>query len=162
MKPGRRVIFTRGVVLASLILAVVLTVGVLGGLWFSRPSTISAGSSTAVLSVIRVPTSTPTMVILTPVALESITPEPQTQTPELIVIGSNVEVQGTGGAGLRIRQNPGLSQRVLFLADENEVFLVNDGPIEMDGYTWWYLVSPSDATRVGWGVADYLKVVASP
>jgi hypothetical protein len=109
-----------------------------------------------------VPTSTPTMVILTPVALESITPEPQTQTPELIVIGSNVEVQGTGGAGLRIRQNPGLSQRVLFLADENEVFLVNDGPIEMDGYTWWYLVSPSDATRVGWGVADYLKVVASP
>jgi hypothetical protein len=98
------------------------------------------------------------MIILTPVVLESTTPESQTQVPELIVIGSNVEVHGTGGAGLRVRQNPGLSQRVLFLADENEVFLVNDGPIEMDGYTWWYLVSPSDATRVGWGVADYLKV----
>jgi hypothetical protein len=162
MKSGRRVIFTRGVVLASLILAVVLTVSVLGALWFSRPSTISTGSSTAVLSVICVPTSTPTMEILTPVVLESTTPEPQNQTLELIVIGSNVEVQGTGGAGLRVRQNPGLGQRVLFLANENEIFLVNDGPIEMDGYTWWYLVSPSDATRVGWGVTDYLQVVAVP
>jgi hypothetical protein len=102
------------------------------------------------------------MVILTPVVLESTTPEPQDQIPGLIAIGVNVEVQGTGGAGLRIRQSPGLSQRVLFLANENEVFLVNDGPTEIDGYTWWYLVSPSDATRVGWGVADYLKVVAVP
>ncbi len=162
MKPGRRVVFTRGVILASLILGVVLTASVLGLLWFSRPSAISAGDSTAVLNVIRVPTSTPTMVILTPVMLESTTPEPQNQVPELIVIGVNVEVQGTGGAGLRIRQSPGLSQRVMFLANENEGFLVNDGPIEMDGYTWWYLVSPSDATRVGWGVADYIKVVAVP
>ncbi len=162
MKPGRRVIFTRGVILAALILGVVLTLSVLGLLWFSRPSSISTGNSTAVLQVIRVPTSTPTLVILTPIVLESTTPEPQTQVPELIVIGVNVEVQGTGGAGLRVRQSPGLSQRVMFLANENEVFLVNDGPTEMDGYTWWYLVSPTDATRVGWGVADYLKVVAVP
>ncbi len=45
---------------------------------------------------------------------------------------------------------------MLLLGTEAEVFKVEDGPMEADGYTWWYLVGPFDPDRKGWGVADYL------
>ena len=43
------------------------------------------------------------------------------------------------------------------LAGEAEVFSVQDGPEESEGRIWFYLVSPSDASRAGWAVADYLR-----
>jgi hypothetical protein len=33
---------------------------------------------------------------------------------------------------------------------------VEDGPQEVDDFTWWYLVAPFDETRSGWAVANYL------
>ena len=42
-----------------------------------------------------------------------------------------------------------------FLAYDSEVFVIQDGPREVDGYVWWYLVAPYDETRVGWAAADF-------
>jgi len=50
----------------------------------------------------------------------------------------------------------------LLLGSEAEVFRVQDGPREVDGYTWWYLVGPFDETRRGWAVANYLQIVQNP
>ena len=30
------------------------------------------------------------------------------------------------------------------------MFLVEDGPQEVDGYIWWFLQAPYDETRNGW------------
>jgi hypothetical protein len=39
---------------------------------------------------------------------------------------------------------------------------VEDGPKDVDGFTWWYLVGPYDASRRGWAVSNYLSVVQNP
>jgi hypothetical protein len=91
-------------------------------------------------------------------------PTPQvTSTPEgQIGIGAYVQITGTEGAGLRIRKDPGQSGETVFLGEEEETFVVKDGPQEADGYTWWYLVAPYDDTRAGWAAADYLAAIPPP
>jgi hypothetical protein len=55
-----------------------------------------------------------------------------------------------------LRVEPGLDSQVRLLGLETEVFQVTDGPQEVDGFTWWYLVAPFDETRNGWAVSNYL------
>lgn len=74
----------------------------------------------------------------------------------VIGVGAYVKVTGTNGAGLRMRAEPGLSGTVNFTALDAEVFLVVDGPVDADGYTWWYLEAPYDQTRSGWSAGDFL------
>jgi hypothetical protein len=80
----------------------------------------------------------------------------------VIAIGAHVQIQGTGGDGLRLRSEPGLNGEILLLGSESEVFRVADGPVDTDGYTWWHLVGPFDETRQGWAVSNYLVVVQNP
>jgi hypothetical protein len=80
----------------------------------------------------------------------------------VITLGTYVQITGTEGLGLRMRADPGLNGRFLFLSYDSEVFKVADGPREVDGHTWWYLVATYDETRAGWAAADYLTVVSSP
>ena len=82
--------------------------------------------------------------------------------PAGIAVGNYVQISGTEGQGLRIRAEPGLSGEFQFLAYDSEVFVVQDGPREVDGYVWWYLVAPYDETRVGWAAADFLSYVPAP
>ncbi len=77
-------------------------------------------------------------------------------------MGAYVQITGTAGAGLRFRETPGLQAPVLLLGAEAEVFRVEEGPQEADGYVWWYLVGPYDETRRGWAVANYLETVQAP
>ncbi|MBM3122898.1 MAG: SH3 domain-containing protein [Chloroflexi bacterium] len=77
--------------------------------------------------------------------------------PSSIRIGGLVEVSGTEGEGLRLRQDPSTDGTILALAGESEVFTVQDGPVDADGRTWFRLVSPSDTSRTGWAVADFLR-----
>jgi hypothetical protein len=98
----------------------------------------------------------------TSAAIEVPTPA-TTPTPEgQIGIGSYVQIIGTEGAGLRIRKDPGQSGDTVFIGEEEEIFLVKDGPRDADGYTWWYLIAPYDETRAGWAAADYLASVPAP
>lgn len=82
--------------------------------------------------------------------------------PAGVAIGNYVQITGTEGQGLRIRVEPGLGGEFQFLAYDSEVFVVQDGPREVDGYVWWYLVAPYDETRVGWAAADFLSYIPEP
>jgi len=82
--------------------------------------------------------------------------------PAGIAIGNYAQITGTEGQGLRIRAEPGLGGEFQFLAYDSEVFVVQDGPREVDGYVWWYLVAPYDDTRVGWAAADFLTYIPEP
>ena len=108
--------------------------------WIPGPSNTPAPTATSV------PTSTPT---------PSFEPPPSGQ----MGVGAYVQIVGTEGRGLNIRNAPGLSTTVQFLAYDAEVFVVRDGPREVDGLTWWYLVTPVDAARAGWAAGTYLEVV---
>ncbi len=89
--------------------------------------------------------------------LATATPPPEPRIP--IELGSQVVVVGTEGFGLRVRQGPGLDYDMVFLGNDGELFVVQDGPRESDGYTWWYIVDPDNRDRFGWAVRDFLEVV---
>ena len=76
----------------------------------------------------------------------------------LIKLDAYVQVVNTGG-GLRLRYEPGLLSEVNYLAVDYEVFVVEDGPREADGMTWWFLVAQADDRRNGWAASNYLQVV---
>ncbi|MDH3943771.1 MAG: SH3 domain-containing protein [Anaerolineae bacterium] len=148
--------------LGTIGIAAVLTIASVVWLWFSPPSGIEAGPPTAVLTVIPWDTSTPL-----PTATSTASPfesdgAAATLAPGELGIGSLVQIVGTNGEGLNIRSAPGLSSEVFFLGYDAEVFIVSDGPVEMDGFTWWYLVTPVDESRSGWAAATYLAVIENP
>lgn len=123
------------------------------------PGTDPAGLQAA-MTIIPAPTLTPAPVpgvsnpdtpILTP-----------TPAPGQFMIGVYVQIVGTEGQGLRIRSTPGLNGDQQFLGFDAEVFRIQDGPREVDGYTWWYLVSNYDDGRAGWAASNFLEFVPSP
>jgi hypothetical protein len=137
-------------VAGCLILVTLMSIG-----WTSARQETPLGFVPADLTIIppNTPTSLPTA---TPGNLVTPTPEGQ------IGVEAYVQITGTEGSGLRIRRAPGQSGETVFVAEEEEIFLVKDGPQEADGYTWWYLVAPYDETRSGWAAADFLAAVPAP
>ena len=152
---------TRGVILAALILGTVFTVAAAFALFTYIPPAASEAPQEA-LTWIPGPTNTPQppTATLAPTSTATATLLPL-ESGEL-GIGSYAQITGTGGVGLNIRNAPGLSSEIEFLGFDAEVFEVRDGPVEADGITWWYLVTPVDENRAGWAAADYLSVVANP
>jgi hypothetical protein len=120
--------------------------------------TASDGAVTPVVTKIDAPTTTPTA--LDPTGTPTSTATSVFFLPEGVIgVGAYVQVTGTEGAGLRMRSEPGLDGDVKFTALDSEVFLVIEGPVENDGYTWWHLEAPYDETRSGWSVTDFLTPV---
>jgi hypothetical protein len=76
------------------------------------------------------------------------------------VIGDLVEVYGTEGQGLRIRNTPSLSAVIDEIGLDSEVFKIEGGPIDADGYVWWFLVNPYDPSRQGWSVSNFLRSIS--
>lgn len=153
-----RELINKWVILGALGLAgfLLLITAVAIGLTSTRePSDV--GFAPADVTVIPAPTGTsgapPT---------PTIDPFATATSPAGIAIGNYVQITGTEGQGLRIRAEPGLGGEFQFLAYDSEVFVIQDGPREVDGYVWWYLVAPYDETRVGWAAADFLTYVPEP
>jgi hypothetical protein len=146
------------VLVGALLVACLLTSVSLAVFGLGRSKGPPQIQSTAIINVIPAPTFTPG-----PAATAVETPGEGTSVPSgPIGKGAYVKVTGTAGNGLRLRDQPGLKGKVLLLGTEAEVFKIEDGPVEVDGYTWWYLVSPFDPDRKGWGVGDYLVTVEAP
>ena len=128
---------------------------------FNRPPRPPVGAVTAALTVIPSLSGT-----LTPAAPEIIPTDNPAETPTLepgvIGVSAFVQVSGTGGDGLRLRKDPGLGYEMQFLGLDGELFQVADGPVDADGYTWWFVVGSYDEARQGWAVADFLEIVPSP
>lgn len=155
--------FSLRVIIAAVIIALILLCLSLSWLWFQRSPQVVAGSGTAVLNVLPLPTETVPPPTTTPQPTgapdQDIPPSPP---PGLIGSGAFVQITGTGGDGLRLRSEPGLEGAILFLALESEVFQVQEGPTQADGYTWWFLVAPYDDSVRGWAASNFLQVVQAP
>lgn len=148
---------------SAFIIALILTIATLAVVWFTRPARSIPAPATAVLNVIPAPTATQPAPTPTPqLSPTPSLPVPPAPAPGEIAVGAYVQIAGTGGDGLRLRTEPGLEGQVRMLGAEAEVFQVSEGPREIDGYTWWYLVGPYDESRRGWAVANYLSVVQNP
>jgi hypothetical protein len=164
----------------ALVLVILVVAGITCGLW--GVVLISRGEG----STDTGPTPTPIVVIITATAtLEAASPITQppggggtfpapitptvggqapTDSPTIgpsipIVLGSTIMISGTGGDGLSVRQGPGVDYAYLFVAKDGDQFLVQDGPREANGYTWWYIVDPKDPNRFGWAVETFMRVI---
>jgi len=132
-------------------------------LWVTRTSSSSNIPVTAIINITSA--STTTISTLSPTLSNnnaSSTPPPPSPPSDNFTLGAYVQVTGTSGEGLRLRDQPGLGSKILLLSSEAEVFRIDDGPQEIDGYTWWYLVGPFDENRKGWAVSNYLTVIQNP
>ena len=121
--------------------------------WVLAPATTgSDAAAKAVVTRLPAPTFTPMMILTsTPMVDENIL--------DGIGYGKTVEIFDTGGSGLRFRADPGIGADVQFVAKDQEVFRVEGGPVEEDGFVWWYLVSVELSDRRGWAVSSYLQRV---
>jgi hypothetical protein len=149
------------VLIAMVVIAAVLLCGSLAYILLLRPaaSRSNLAAATSALTIIPAPSSTPRP--LPPTLTPPPTPLPSaTPAPGQVAIGVYVQ-PSTGGQGLRVHTEPGLSAS-FFSAFDSEVFLVTKGPQQADGYTWWYLTASYDAARSGWAAQDFLAVIPSP
>jgi hypothetical protein len=152
-------------------LSVVVCVSLWAYIAFTRP-TAPQPTSAAVFIVVTPAgangsaTVDPLSTTLTPGAISGgnvVTPTvPANNNPGFINLGTLVEVAHTDGAPLKLRAAPSLTAEVNYLALPSEVFKVQDGPTVADGFTWWRLIAPSDQTRSGWAVENYLQASTSP
>jgi len=153
-----RQLFNKWVILGALILTgllILITAISIG--WTTPLQSSDVGFAPAYLTVIPAPTDT-SSAPPTP-TIDPFAPSP---VPTGIAVGNYAQITGTEGEGLRIRSEPGLIGEPVFLGFDSEVFLVQDGPRELDGYTWWYLVAPYDETRAGWAASDFLTYIPAP
>jgi hypothetical protein len=144
-----------GAAAGVLVLAAVLSITAV-----ARRASGGGQQAAPVVTLIARPSPTE-MVPPSPTALPAETPQPAAAPDSgtgRVEVGLVVEVYGTEGDGLRLRADPGTGGTIQLLAGETEVFVVQDGPVEADGRSWFYLVSPSDASRAGWAVSDYLRL----
>jgi hypothetical protein len=153
-----RQLFNKWVILGALSLAgFLLLVTLILIRWGNPLQSPDVGFAPADLTVIVAPTATADV---TPTA--TIDPFAPSPTPTGLAVGTYAQITGTNGEGLRIRSAPGLTGDPVFLGFDTEVFLVQDGPREADGYVWWYIVAPYDQNRAGWAAADFLTYIPAP
>jgi len=149
-------------VLGALIVGLLLIGAAAWYLANTRPEPAAPGVPTAELAVILAPTATqpvPTALPATPTEAAVDLPTPL---PGTLAVGTLVQITGTGGTGLNLRDEPGLGSGIQYLGFESEVFTITDGPVETDGLVWWYLVGFTDDSRAGWGASNFLEIVQSP
>jgi hypothetical protein len=151
------------VIIGAIIFATGIFAVLVAFLWSAKAKSINPVPATAILHVIEAPTATP----LAPSATQTPVPTPTSsqQVPPAgaeLAVGDYVQVSGTGGDGLRLHKEAGVSSEVRYIALESEVLLVKDGPTDADGYTWWMLQDPYTENAVGWGVGNYLVIVQNP
>jgi hypothetical protein len=151
------------VIFGGIIFALCVFGVLLGILWFSKNENYTPVPATAILKIIEAPTPTPLAPTSAP-TIES-TPASAEQTPAPagnLSVGEYVQISGTGGDGLRLHESASVSSTVRYIALEAEVFTIQDGPVEADGYIWWLLQDPYTENAAGWGVSNYLAVIQNP
>ena len=150
------------IVLGSLIVGLLLIGAALWYLSYSAPDAPIVGPPTAELTIIPAPTRTPAIVATPPVSPTPTLALPPAPLPGVMVPGALVQISGTGGDGLNLRDTPGLNSGIQYLGFESEVFTIVEGPVEADGLVWWYIVGFSDESRSGWAASNFLELVQEP
>jgi hypothetical protein len=139
-------------------LGALLGLAVVIGIWillFVAPlPSVPADAIPPYYTVYPPPTFTPIPPTATLTPFYTPSPSLPTVIPGTIGVGAMVEVTEDG---LRLRDAPSLTGKILSQASAHELFTIVDGPRQGDGYTWWLLQGVYDATRQGWAVESYLK-----
>jgi hypothetical protein len=145
------------VIAGTLIIVLLLTAIAFAYFYFLPNPEVKTIDPTAIIFVIDGPTATipPPTATTVPDATET----PTIVTDTEIKIGSLVQIFGTGGEGLNLRTDPSTSAGIQFLGYDLELFEVVDGPIQAEGYWWWFLQTPVEHTRSGWAVENYLEII---
>ncbi|MFA9401577.1 MAG: ABC transporter permease [Anaerolineales bacterium] len=145
-----------GIVLGTITLFALIVLG-----YFTRQAQVQVPPATPILILINAPTASITITPPTETAepVKTSTPTLSPETSGSLSLGRLVEVYGTEGDGLRMRDNVGLDSKIAFLAVESEVFELRDGPVQKDGYEWWFLVNPYNLDKTGWAVSTYLRAI---
>jgi len=160
MRIDFRSALTPRAIAGAVLVAVLLLVITFFWLAWSVPPKPDPAGLMAAMTVIPAPTGT---AFSTAATLDPYAPTPTlTPVPGQLSVGVYVQIAGTEGLGLRIRSTPGLNGAQQFMGFDSEVFLIQDGPREADGYTWWYLVSNYDDGRAGWAASNFLQFVPAP
>jgi hypothetical protein len=160
MKNWIKNFLTPKVVLIASGLWIGLCVIIGGSIYLIHPPKVVEVVPTAVVTVVLAPTPTEMIKVDTNATAQAAS---GTQTPgNTFHLGDYVKISDTDNQGLIIRSVPGISNKMLFVAAEGTVFEIKDGPVSAGDFTWWYLVSPADASQFGWAVSDYLKATEKP
>ena len=159
IEPGR--IFTFRFFVSAFIVAAILFVLLLIWINWSAPPAPDPSNLAAIVTIVPMPTFTPQAAATPTFDPYAPTPTP-TLMPGQIGLGAFVQISGTQGEGLRIRSEPGLAGKQLFLGFDTEVYVVLDGPTEQDGYTWYKVAAINDETRLGWAASNFLTLTTSP
>jgi hypothetical protein len=149
--------FNKRVILGAVLVAVALLLYLFlffAGIGYRQQVDNTGKANLEILPADSIPTVDNGLLIITPTVTQPLQPEYEGVGPQ-----KYVKIARTGGVGLRIRQEPGTSGEVVFIANESEVFIVIGGPVEKDGIIWWQLSTPYDETRSGWASADYLALI---
>jgi len=165
MPSPTKTFFNLKIILGAVIFGIGIFALLVWFLWLAKANTAAPLSGTAIVKVIEAPTQTPLgrVPTPTPTSLPSSSQEAPTPMGDInIKVGNYVQVNGTGGDGLRLHSSASVSSKVNYVAIEAEVSVVKDGPTDADGYVWWKLEDPYTDNAVGWGVANYLRVVHNP
>jgi hypothetical protein len=137
--------------------AIIILAAAWAGIFLAPLPVLSAEVVPPLFTVYPPPTFTPVPPTLTPTPVTTPTIAVPTPAPGTIGVGAMVEVSGTGGEGVHLRDVPSTSGKSLAVAGEREIFTVIEGPRQGSGYTWWLLQGVYDKTRQGWAVENYIK-----
>jgi hypothetical protein len=164
MQLAMKQFFNLRTIIGALAFAAFLLCGVLVFILLARPFAFQPELApvSSALTLIPAPTSTPRNLPFISTTETPISEPSPTPLPGEIAVGLYVQITDTGGDGLRLRPEPGLASQPIALGYDTEIFQVVDGPRPLDNRIWWLLVSPYDASRSGWAVADYLTVISPP
>jgi len=151
------------ILLGALCLGALLFIGYVALLSSLRsPSNKGYYFSTALITIIPAPSMTPAVLIPPSVSPSASATHSIPVLSGGIAVGAYVKITGTNGEGLNLRSAPGVNSPIRFLGMDAEVFLVKDGPEQVDNIIWWLLQAPYDATRNGWAAANYLTLIQTP
>lgn len=100
---------------------------------------------------------TPTFTVTRPAPTATL--PPPSPTPGLSP-GATAQVSDTGGLGLVMHTDPGLTTAVIRVLQDGERVVIIAGPQQADGMTWWQ-VRDADGQE-GWVAASFLQQVIEP
>ncbi len=154
MKTNKEKIFWGSVVV--MVLCVLYVSIWLNGLSYRKTLAITPQANITVIPGQVIPSPDISLLsLITP----TVTSDPTTIDETGIHVGAYIQIAGTGGAGLNVRNSADINSEKIFIADESEVFLVVGGPISDEEHVWWQLSAPYNQERQGWAVEDYLVII---
>jgi hypothetical protein len=141
----------------TLLASALLFLGAIGLLLYERDQTQQQLAVEAGEEVEGVPTATATLSTLPPTITPTGTPDPNQPTVTPTPMVCRAAVQGTGGSGLNLRDEPGGAELVVLQEEEIVTLLVETPPVE-SGATTWVNVRTAITREEGWVALDFLVV----